>query len=149
MLWIMMIITSILPIMVWAEMSSPAQSLASEMKSPPWSSSLCWPWVGEHSLIIRIFRMNGGQKQFGYKNGPKLDFSHLLQDIASEHMIPYQGHHHHKPSLTIINEINIIIDDHWSPATAASSRHPDAVWSRPLQSHPRPAMSSFVDRIFN
>ena len=67
--------------------------------------------VGEESLIIGIFRMNGGQKQFGYK-GTKLNFSHLLQDIASEHMIPYQGHHHHKPSLTIINEINVIIDDH-------------------------------------
>ena len=37
------IVTSILPIIVWAEMSSPAQSRASDMKSPPCSSSLCWP----------------------------------------------------------------------------------------------------------
>ena len=34
-----MIVTSILPIIVCADMSSPAQSLASAMKSPPCSSS--------------------------------------------------------------------------------------------------------------
>ena len=43
-------VTRILPIVVWALMSSPAQSLASAMKSAPRSSSVRWPWQAAFSV---------------------------------------------------------------------------------------------------
>ena len=67
--------TRILPVPVWPDMSSPAQSFASDMKSPSGRPpSGFWPWQQEHFVLFGdiVFYLAdevfGQELHFGYKH---------------------------------------------------------------------------------
>ena len=68
-------LTRILPVPVWPDMSSPAQSFASDMKSPSGRPpSGFWPWQQEHFVLFGdiVFYLAdevfGQELHFGYKH---------------------------------------------------------------------------------